>query len=175
MLRAFPAVLTTAAVLWSAILLVAPYALTSGNARLVSAAATVYSAAGLICHQRSARSFHLVGVQLPVCARCSGLYMSGAFGAVLAWVALRPPRAPLRSRNVLLLASVPTALSVILEWIGGIDPTNRGRFLCALPIGGAAAWIFVQSLRAEANRMPERRPPTSDRSALANREVRKRI
>jgi uncharacterized membrane protein len=123
--------------------------LTSGNARIVSAAATVYSAAGLICHQRAARSFHLAGVQLPVCGRCTGLYVSGAFAAVLAWIVSRRPRIPSNTRKMLLFASIPTALSVVLEWSGLVDLSNVGRALCALPLGAIAAWIFVQSLRAE--------------------------
>jgi hypothetical protein len=48
-----------------------------------------------------------------------------------------------------LLAAIPTALSVVLEWSGLLNPWNLGRALCALPLGAIAAWIFVQSLRAE--------------------------
>lgn len=149
-LRPLPAVLTVGAVLWVATLVAAPYALTSGNPRLVSAAATVYSAAGLICHQRAARSFDLAGVQLPVCGRCTGLYVSGAFAAVLAWIVSRRPRVPVNTRSLLLIASIPTALTVALEWSGVLDPSTLGRALAALPLGASAAWIFVQSLRAEA-------------------------
>ena len=115
----------------------------------------VYSGAGLICHQRAARSFHFAGMQLPVCARCAGLYISGAFGAALAYVLSRHPRVPSNTRAVLVLASFPTVLSVVLEWTAGVDPTNVGRALCALPLGASAAWIFVQSLRAEARRIPD--------------------
>ena len=50
---------------------------------------------------------------------------------------------------MLLVASIPTALSLVLEWSGVVDPSNIGRALCALPLGATAAWIFVQSLRAE--------------------------
>ena len=149
MLRFLPGFLTIAAVLWSASLVAAPYALMSGNPRLVSAAATLYSGAGLICHQRAARSFHLAGAQLPVCGRCAGLYFSGALGAVLAWIVSRRPRVPSNTRRILLLAAIPTALSVVLEWSGLLNPWNLGRALCALPLGAIAAWIFVQSLRAE--------------------------
>ena len=51
--------------------------------------------------------------------------------------------------DMLVLASIPTALSLVLEWSGAVDATNVGRLLCALPLGAVAAWIFVQSLRAE--------------------------
>jgi uncharacterized membrane protein len=147
--RALAAVLTIGALAWSAALLVAPFALTSRHPRLVTAAAAVYSGAGLICHQRAERSFHLAGVQQPVCARCTGLYVSGAAGALVAWASWRRPRVPRRTRRVLVLAAVPTALSVALEFAGLVYPSNIARALCALPLGGAGAWVFIQSLRAE--------------------------
>lgn len=149
--RLLPAALTIGALVWCYTLIAAPYALTSDNPRLVSAAAVVYSAAGLICHQRAARSFHLAGVQLPVCGRCTGLYMSGALGALLGWAASRRPRAGPRTRRLLFLAALPTALSVLLELSGLMHPSNLVRALCALPLGAAAGWTFVQSLRSEAS------------------------
>ena len=148
--RLLPAALTIGALVWCYTLIAAPYALTSDNPRLVSAAAVVYSAAGLICHQRAARSFHLAGVQLPVCGRCTGLYMSGALGALLGWAASRRTRAGSRTRRVLFVAALPTALSVLLEFSGLVHPSNFARALCALPLGAAAGWTFVQSLRSEA-------------------------
>ena len=148
--RLLPVILTLGAVGWSAALFLAPYALSSRNPRLIAAAASIYQASGLICHQRSARSFHLAGVQQPVCARCTGLYVSATAGALAAWLLSRRPAVPRRSRPVLALAALPTALSVALEFAGFVHPSNTVRALCALPLGAAAAWIVVQSLRAEA-------------------------
>jgi uncharacterized membrane protein len=45
----------------------------------------VYGFGSAICHQRADRSFHLLAVQLPVCARCTGLY-AGAAAAALSYV-----------------------------------------------------------------------------------------
>jgi uncharacterized membrane protein len=148
--RALAAVLTIGALAWSATLFFAPFALTSGNPRLVASAAAVYSGAGLICHQRAERSFHLAGVQQPVCARCTGLYVSGAAGSLAAWTLWRRPRAPRRTRSVLVLAAAPTALTVALEFAGLAYPSNTVRAMCALPLGGAGAWVIIRSLRAEA-------------------------
>jgi uncharacterized membrane protein len=131
-----------------AVIVAAPYAVRSHHPALVAAAAMVYQGAGLICHQRPERSFHLAGVQLPVCGRCLGLYLSGALGAVIAWFASRRGTVG-RGRLALFLASIPTALTVSLEFIGLIHPTNLARALSALPLGATAAWIFVTSLRAE--------------------------
>jgi uncharacterized membrane protein len=148
--RALALILTVGALTWSAALLLAPYALTSGSPRLISIAGPVYGAAGLICHQRSERSFHLAGVQMPVCGRCSGLYLSGAAGALLAWLITRHPRHPRRTRAVLIAAAIPTALSVVLEFSGLLYSSNTLRAITALPLGACAGWIFIQSLRAEA-------------------------
>jgi len=128
--RSLAAILAIGALCWSAILFVAPFALTSGSPRLAAAAAALYGGAGLICHQRAERSFYVAGVQQPVCARCAGLYGSAAAGS--------------------LAAAAPTALTVVLELAGLAHPSNTVRAMCALPFGAAAAWVVIQSLRAEA-------------------------
>jgi uncharacterized membrane protein len=148
--RALAIILTAGALAWSAALLLAPYALTSGSPRLIAIAGPIYGAAGLICHQRSERSFHLAGVQLPVCGRCSGLYFSGAAGALLAWLMARQPRTPRRTRAALIAAAIPTALSVLLEFSGLLYSSNMLRAVTALPLGACAGWILFQARRADA-------------------------
>jgi uncharacterized membrane protein len=130
------------------VILTAPYAIASHSPILVGAATIVYQGAGLICHQRPERSFHLTGVQLPVCGRCFGLYVSGALGALAAWFVTGASRSE-RARVALVLAALPTLITVSLEFIGAIHPTNLVRAASALPLGATAAWIFVTSLRAE--------------------------
>jgi uncharacterized membrane protein len=145
--------LTAAACLWTAALIAAPYAIASRRPPLVAAAAFVYQGAGLVCHQRPERSFHVAGVQLPVCGRCLGLYFSAAIGALGVW--LRPRQSGFaRTRAALLVAAVPTAVTVSLEFLGLIQPGNVVRAISALPLGAVAAWSFVGSLRAEAEAQP---------------------
>ena len=48
------------------------------------AAAGTYLIGGVVCHQRPERSFHLHGVQMPVCARCAGLYLGAGLGVLAA-------------------------------------------------------------------------------------------
>ena len=48
----------------------------------------VYLVGGLLCHQRPERSFFLWGSQMPVCARCTGIYVGAAI-FVLTHVAFR--------------------------------------------------------------------------------------
>ena len=141
-------VLTVGSLCWVVAVLGAPVALERGGA-LSTMAALLYEGAGRICHQRPERSFHLAGVPLPVCARCSGLYVAGAAGALLAWTGRRLAPTPRSTRLIVLLAALPTALGVTAEIAGLLHTSNSFRMLSALPLGAAAGWIFVRSLRAE--------------------------
>ena len=143
--RPLAIVLTIAAVLWTAAIFLTALAARRPSSHLPAAA--MYAAAGLVCHQQPARSFHLEGVKLPVCARCTGLYVSGAAGALLAWFGLA--RVPRRIRRYLLLAAIPTAATLVLEWLQLVAPGNAARALAALPLGGLAGWTCVRLLRAE--------------------------
>jgi hypothetical protein len=44
----------------------------------------VYLAGSVLCHQIPARSFFLWGSQMPVCARCTGIYAGAAVSALMA-------------------------------------------------------------------------------------------
>jgi uncharacterized membrane protein len=116
----------------------------------------VYGLASTVCHQRPERSFFLNGRQFPVCGRCAGLYLSGALAAVVAWFGGR--RSPRDSRKLLLIAAVPTALTIPVEWSGLWPLSNVIRATAALPLGAAAGWTFVRALRSEgiSSRSPER-------------------
>jgi|SRR5687768_2914653 len=111
--------------------------------------AFVYAAGSVICHQLPERSFFLDGRQLPVCARCTGLYLAGAAG-VLGWCLWKagrgwrrfhvPPHLALAS---VLGAAVPTALSYFTG-VGGIwDGSNLTRALLAVPLGLTAGAVVA--------------------------------
>ena len=132
------------AVLWVAVLVATPVAFAHGY---VVGPALVYEACGLVCHQRPERSFHLAGVQLPVCARCLGLYASGALGAAVACAAAdrsREIRPVGDTRWALAIASIPTALTLLSEWSGLWYPSGAARAFAALPLGAVAGWVLVR-------------------------------
>jgi uncharacterized membrane protein len=115
--------------------------------------AFTYASGSLVCHQQSARSFHLAGAQLPVCARCFGLYAGAVFG-IVAWCALaglaraaRPRAAQWVNGNgvrvSLIAVAVPTVVSVALAWLGLWDGTNLTRALLALPLGAVLALVMA--------------------------------
>jgi uncharacterized membrane protein len=153
--------LTVGAVVWTALIVTAPFALPS---RVAAAPATlVYAASSLICHQRPERSFAIGGVQMPVCARCSGLYISGALGSILGWsgrrrtrhagpsIRMKPSTGRLKPASaggaLLVIAAVPTAVTFGLEFVGLMEFSNVARALAALPLGVVAGCLFVRMLR----------------------------
>jgi uncharacterized membrane protein len=138
--------LTVGGVAWVLLVLSAPAAL--GTEGLSGPAAYLYAGASSICHQLTERSFTLAAVQLPVCARCFGLYLSGATGAVVAWFTV--PRDLPRARLAVAVAAVPTGLTWALEAAGVAGFSNVSRGLAALPLGAACGWVFVQMLRYDA-------------------------
>ena len=59
---------------WLALLLASPFG-------PIPLAALTYGIGGFICHRMPERSFHLGGLQSPVCARCLGIYAGAALAA----------------------------------------------------------------------------------------------
>jgi len=146
------AVVVLAAASWVALLAAAPrlVAPASGDAAAFAAAWT-YRAGALICHQQTGRSFATGGVQLPVCARCTGLYAGGAVGARLAWFALaaarRVRRPPSRSLSRWRWGTAASALPLLAAWtaehVMGLGVSNLVRFGTALPLGAVVAMVVV--------------------------------
>jgi uncharacterized membrane protein len=114
-------------------------------AGLFYAPAWLFPVGQFICHQRPERSFFFGGQQMPVCARCTGLYVGAAVAGPLAALAAAPI-ASVRARLVLVAAAVPTALTWSLEFAHLRAFSNAARFAAALPLGFAAAWLVLSTL-----------------------------
>jgi len=56
-----------------------------------------------ICHQIPERSFHMHGQQLPLCARCTGIYMGAMTGFTLMWLMGRKRAASLPPTRITLV------------------------------------------------------------------------
>jgi hypothetical protein len=143
--------LSVAASAWALLLAVSPWVMVRAHpGGLASrAVALVYLGCATICHQHPDRSFHVWGVQMPVCARCFGLYSGAAFGSLAGAVAvLRRRRASAaaargvdRWRRRLVAASVPTVASVGFEFTGLWLQGPLLRAIAALPLGLVFAWF----------------------------------
>jgi len=135
--------LVAAAILWPALLSAATVERIRGEAPAFTT--TIYLIASRVCHQRPERSFQSRAVTWPVCARCSGLYLSAPIGAILALLAVRrgTTRSPRRIRQVLALAALPTLVTLGVEWSGALPVTSVWRALAAVPLGAAVAWAVT--------------------------------
>ena len=132
-------------VVWAAFLPLAAFAASrpNGTSLEYTFALSAYAIGHAICHQLPVRSFHLWGASLPVCARCTGIYVGAAVAAMAAMI--RPNDAPLtvtRSRRWLLVALVPTGITLAYEWTTGVMPANWIRALAGLPLGAVVAWMI---------------------------------
>jgi uncharacterized membrane protein len=133
-------------------------------------ALVVYAIGSVLCHQRPGRSFHLLGVQLPVCARCTGIYAGAALIALLpaytrtreTWQRARMPSA----RAALLVSALPTIATLAYEWTTGHTPGNWTRAISGVPLGACVAWIVFAGMESSgketgASRRTERLPSPS--------------
>ena len=142
-------VLVGMALVWTSALLTAPSAIASSHASLSRMAALVYVAGGVVCHQRPERSFHAHGHPLPVCARCTGLYVSALAGGLLA-LALAPRRSSARERAGSWRSQACRRRSTWLAEAAGLaHPSNMARAAAALSLGAAAAWVVVATMASD--------------------------
>ena len=156
--------LVVAVSVWAAALVAAPWVLTHhdpGTAPVI-AATIVYVTGNAVCHQLPSRSFSLWGTQVPVCARCSGLYAAAPVGLLLALVLgsgrvrarLAGPNRRLADsehlwRLVLLVSAGPTLLTLGGELAGLIQPSGLMRAVSAAPLGFGTAWLVGLALRGD--------------------------
>jgi uncharacterized membrane protein len=140
------------ALAWLALLAAAP-------ALSVPVAGVLYAIGSFICHQIPERSFYLHGFQLPVCARCFGLYAGGATGSLAAVFAGRAlsARAAWSHRSpgtggkgalyvATAIAALPTIATLALEWGAGWRVSNVVRAASGLPLGFAVAFVVVRAV-----------------------------
>ncbi|HEU5258713.1 MAG TPA: DUF2085 domain-containing protein [Vicinamibacterales bacterium] len=118
------------AVAWLALLVLAPVL-------PVPIAGVLYALGSHICHQRAERSFHLFAAQLPVCARCAGIYAGAAIGSLLAVSgSIRERSGAVSPRMLLAAGALPTLITLIAEWSGAWAGGNDAR-------AGAGVWLGV--------------------------------
>jgi uncharacterized membrane protein len=120
------------------------------------AGAVAYGLGSFICHQLPERSFHLAGFQLPVCARCLGIYIGVSSGVAYAWTRRRSNRARRRRHHrtqassevrwLAVVAAAPTVLTVALETAGAWYPSNSTRALAGLPLGILVGLVVMNAL-----------------------------
>ena len=143
---------------WATTLLGAPYAVThrsqhqAQHRAVFVVAALVFVGGGVICHQQPSRSFHVWNTQVPVCARCTGLYASLPLGVLLTLAFgrrrdVKDGPTDRRVRVLVMLAATPTVLTVAGELLGVAQPPNLVRAAAAIPLGVTLGWLVAVSTR----------------------------
>ena len=145
--RAFVA----ASLAWALLLVAAPFLASRAHASGLATATVVavYAIGSLVCHQLPKRSYRLWAAQMPVCARCTGIYAGAAIAAIAALAGTGP--AIRRARLILAVAVAPSLLTLVYEWTTGRTPANTIRFAAGLPIGVAVAWLIVAASEDQVN------------------------
>ncbi len=121
-------------------------------------------ALGFFCHQLPERSFAFLGIQLPVCSRCTGIYLGMALSSfwwlIVVFAERLRPAAPVPFRQparfpcsrwicTALVAAVSCmlGLDVGLQWLG-LYSSNLSRFLTGYVWGFSAHSLCVMVLLA---------------------------
>jgi uncharacterized membrane protein len=150
------AVFVAAVVTWAALLVITPWLASRPHAAPIASVLilAVYGIGSLVCHQLSERSYHLWSAQMPVCARCAGIYAGAVIGVIAsvcrtATVAARARQ--LGPRAILALAVTPTLITLIYEWTTGDMPPHALRAAAGVPVGLVVAWLVVAAADNQVN------------------------
>ena len=83
-------VFVSASLAWALLLVAVPFLASRAHLPSIAAAASVavYAIGSLVCHQLPQRSYRLWAAQMPVCARCTGIYAGAATASLVALPAM---------------------------------------------------------------------------------------
>lgn len=86
-----------------------------------------------ICHQRNDRSFYFNGKKFPVCARCSGIYLSMLFGITFSILMI------VFELKVYILYSfilaIPLLVDGLTQLLSNYESNNRRRLITGIMFG----------------------------------------
>ena len=165
-----PILLTLACAAGAVALALAPPVLHAAG--FEAAAGIAHAALAPLCHQDPARSLHLAGSPLGVCARCFGLYAGFLLAGLAAAVPLlrARPEVALRfpSRAVLAFAALPMAVQWGFARLPGMPwwlDANAPRLLTGAVLGAGLAPFILPAVveMAFEIRRPRGRPVPQER------------
>lgn len=97
-----------------------------------------------VCHRLPERSFHLKGRQFPVCARCTGFYLSGFTYAILAMFIAFQYTLSTTILGIILL--IPFIVDGLTQFLNFRESNNTLRFLTGI-LGGIGVMILIKTLK----------------------------
>lgn len=110
-----------------------------------------------VCHRIDLRSFHIGDTQLPLCARCSGMYLGAMLGLIYQWI-IGKRRIRMPSWQILVLVSVfvlffivdgmNSFFSLIAARPGLYEPNNTLRLFTGTGMGLAISVVLFPAFNA---------------------------
>jgi uncharacterized membrane protein len=94
-----------------------------------------------LCHRMPERSLVLIGVTMPVCSRCAGIFAGIALGALVA-----RPRLDVRASRALILAAGLLMIGDVLAQDLGVHPVWHA---ARLVTGGVFGYALASALAAQ--------------------------
>ncbi|MEN3038837.1 MAG: DUF2085 domain-containing protein [Candidatus Kryptonium sp.] len=104
----------------------------------------VYRFFSPLCHQDDLRSFHINGIKLAVCSRCSLIYLGALIGVLISPFLNRKDLSE-RSNFLLVLALIPSAIEFLFEKVVGVNVLGV-KIWVSLWLGGVAGAILTSQL-----------------------------
>lgn len=129
--------------IWVLAIVASPIAKANG---LVAISSPFYHFFSFICHQISARSFHVEGEPFGVCSRCFGVYFGLLFGFAIYPLWRNITEIEPLPRFWLFLSLIPISVDWSLTIFGIWENTHLSRFITGLILGVACATFIVPAL-----------------------------
>lgn len=98
----------------------------------------------LICHRMPERSFFIRGHQFPVCARCTGFYISLIIYFIYTYFNFVNYNIPLLIFAVILL--IPAMIDGITQFLEIQESNNTRRFITGI-LGGLGLGIILKAIK----------------------------
>ena len=129
--------------IWVLAIVAAPVAKANG---ITAISSPLFGFFSFICHQISARSFHVEGEQFAVCSRCFGVYFGLLFGFAIYPLWRNILEIEPLPRFWLFLSLIPISVDWSLTIFGIWENTHLSRFVTGLILGVACATYIVPAL-----------------------------
>lgn len=100
----------------------------------------------MLCHQLPERSYFIDGHQFAVCSRCTGVYAGFAFTLLLYPLIRSLKNTFTPPLKWLILATVPLAIDVGINFFGFWQNTHTSRLLTGALLGGAAVFYVMPGI-----------------------------
>jgi len=138
-----PPVLLVFSATWCAVIFSFPWLVQSGHLKTVFAISLFFSN---ICHQNPLRSFSLLGIALPVCARCTSTYLGWLGGITIFPLLKQQTESNHTFKCLIVFAALLLTLDVGLDILAIRNNTFFSRSFTGVLFGASSSLYLVFSI-----------------------------